>query len=235
VLFLSGNQIRILSGLEALIYMGTAMQFVFPAAILGSLILASFGYSVMARVPLEDLQLNLTQETGPDEIAITDSLDTADRIQAEEAGSGRETESVSAKCQISDRYPPEIRQWCELITKQANRHNLDPDLLAALIWQESGGNPTAYSRSGAVGLMQVMPRDGLAASFNCVNGPCFASRPSIQELQEPQFNVKYGTGMLAGLVKKYGDTRDALKSYGPMDVGYYYADQVLGIFENYNR
>jgi hypothetical protein len=37
--------------------------------------------------------------------------------------------------------------------------------------------------------------------------------------------------MLAGLLQKYGNTREALKYYGPMNVGYYYADKVLGIYQ----
>jgi hypothetical protein len=41
--------------------------------------------------------------------------------------------------------------------------------------------------------------------------------------------------MLAGLVGKHGNIRDALKSYGPMDVGYYYADKVMGIYERYGN
>jgi soluble lytic murein transglycosylase-like protein len=81
--------------------------------------------------------------------------------------------------------------------------------------------------------MQVMPHDGLAASFNCVNGPCFKDRPSTTELKDPEFNVSYGTKMLAGLVNKRGNLREALKSYGPMNVGYYYADKVLGIYQRY--
>ena len=118
--------------------------------------------------------------------------------------------------------------------RHSEKNDLKPDLVAALIWQESGGNPTAYSKSGAVGLMQVMPRDGIASSFKCINGPCFANRPSISELQKPNFNIKYGTGMLAGLLNKYGSIREALKFYGPMDVGYYYADKVLGIFNSHS-
>jgi hypothetical protein len=189
----------------------------------------------MARVPLDALQTTVTQDTQLGEPDTAASQELSEQADMSEQQSDRTNGGSDTKCQISNKYPAEILQWCELITKQAKRHNLDPDLLAALIWQESGGNPTAYSRSGAVGLMQVMPRDGLAASFTCVAGPCFANRPSIQELQDPQFNVKYGAGMLAGLVKKHGDTREALKSYGPMDVGYYYADIVLGIFKNYDR
>jgi soluble lytic murein transglycosylase-like protein len=138
-------------------------------------------------------------------------------------------------CRVSSNYPESIRQWCGLITAKADETGLAPDLIAALIWQESGGDPQAYSKSGAVGLMQVMPRDGLAASFTCANGPCFASRPTIDELKDPEYNVDYGTGMLAGLVKRSGSLREALKAYGPMDVGYYYADKVLTIYRQYGE
>ena len=73
-----------------------------------------------------------------------------------------------------------------------------------------------------------MPR-----SFECINGPCFASRPTIEELQDPRFNIEYGTRMLANLIAKLGSPREALKAYGPMDVDYSYADRVLAIYENY--
>ena len=94
-------------------------------------------------------------------------------------------------CKVSNKYPESVLQWCDLVTVYAEKFGLSPDLIAAMIWQESGGKPRAYSKSGAVGLMQVMPRDGLAASFMCKNGPCFAKRPTIDELQDPEFNIKY--------------------------------------------
>jgi hypothetical protein len=144
-----------------------------------------------------------------------------------------QAEPPSSECRVSDQFPESIRQWCGLITRYADQHGLSPDLIAALIWQESGGNPLAYSKSGAVGLMQVMPRDGIAANFTCPNGPCFASRPTIEELQAPEFNVEYGTRLLAGLSARLGSLRDALKAYGPKDVGYDYADKVLAIYERY--
>ena len=136
-------------------------------------------------------------------------------------------------CQVSNHYPEGVRQWCEIITAQATQAELPPNLIAAVILQESGGDETAYSGSGAVGLMQVMPRDGISASFECINGPCFASRPTIEELQDPGFNVEYGSQILAGLFTRLGNMREALKAYGPMDVGYSYADRVLAIYENY--
>jgi soluble lytic murein transglycosylase-like protein len=144
-----------------------------------------------------------------------------------------QTVSGVNSCNISMDFPQKVRRWCDLIERYADKHNLSPDLLASLIWQESGGNPTAYSKSGAVGLMQVMPRDGIAKNFQCKNGPCFAKRPTIAQLQDPEFNIEYGARMLANLVKRQGSMRDALKSYGPMDVGYYYADKVLGIYKKY--
>ena len=139
----------------------------------------------------------------------------------------------SGNCEVSNSYPEGILQWCDVITSLARQAELPPDLVAAVILQESGGDATAYSSSGAVGLMQVMPRDGIAAAFECINGPCFASRPTIEELQNPSFNIEYGSQMLAGLIGRLGNLREALKSYGPMDIDYRYADTVLAIYENY--
>lgn len=136
-------------------------------------------------------------------------------------------------CKVSTLFPDSVRQWCALITKYAGQHDLSPDLIAAVIWLESGGNALAYSHSGAVGLMQVMPRDGLAAAFMCRAGPCFANRPTRSELEDPDFNIAYGTRFLAGLYERTGSLREALKSYGPMDVGYSYADRILDIFQRY--
>jgi soluble lytic murein transglycosylase-like protein len=159
----------------------------------------------------------------------------AESLQASQASlaAAASLPSESAGCQVSDKFPSKILQWCELITSYAIQNSLSPDLIASVIWQESGGNPTAYSKSGAVGLMQVMPKDGKAAAFMCVNGPCFSNRPSTAELNDPEFNVAYGTEMLAELYQRRGTIRDALMSYGPMNVGYYYADKVLNIYENY--
>ena len=135
----------------------------------------------------------------------------------------------SGSCEFFDRYPSKVQPWCGLIEQAASKHGVDALLIASVMLQESGGQPEIMSTSGAVGLMQVMPRDGIAAGFQCINGPCFASRPSIEELKDPAFNVAYGVRMLAGLIERCGDIREALKSYGPYDVGYRYADQVLTI------
>lgn len=142
-------------------------------------------------------------------------------------------EGDQAGCSIPASYPQEVLQWCQPIEQYALYYGLDPNLIAAVMLQESGGNPDAYSKSGAVGLMQVMPRDGLAAEFMCVNGPCFSARPSMDELFDPYFNIDFGAGLLSGLISRSGSLREGLRAYGPMDRGYYYSDLVLEIYERY--
>ncbi len=142
--------------------------------------------------------------------------------------------AISAGCVISASYPESIQQWCTLISTAASQYGLDANLLAAVMLQESGGAADAYSVSGAVGLLQVMPSDGIAAGFMCANGPCFANRPTTQELLDPAFNIDFGARYLSGLIQRYdGDTREALRSYGPLNMEYRYADIVLTILQNH--
>jgi len=140
---------------------------------------------------------------------------------------------LSGDCAIKTSYPAAVRQWCPLIERDATQQNLDPNLVAAVILEESGGDPQAYSKSGAVGLMQVMPNDGIAAGFVCDGHPCFTARPSTAQLLDPEFNIDYGTRLLGSLVQHNGSLRDALKAYGPINVGYTYADAVLSILTHY--
>jgi len=136
-------------------------------------------------------------------------------------------------CTLSISFPESIQKWCQLIEANAEIYNLEPNLIAAVMLQESGGNPDAISSSGAVGLMQIMPRDGIASQFMCINGPCFSNRPTIQELLDPAFNIDFGSQMLLNLFSKHGNWREALLAYGPMDMGYRYADIVLNIYQTY--
>ena len=188
---------------------------VIPAVFIGCLIVIWLGTVAASRMPSEVL-LAPTQ-TALAEAQVQQSLSIEN----------------SSECSLSTGFPAAVRQWCPQIEAAAQEVGLPAALIASVIVQESGGDPTAYSSSGAVGLMQVMPRDGLAAEFMCVNGPCFASRPTIAELEDPAYNIQYGSQYLAGLVEKFGSYREALYKYGPMDIGYHYADLVLNIWGTY--
>jgi len=95
----------------------------------------------------------------------------------------------------------------QLLTKPGQAHDLDVDLLASVVKQESGGQVHAVSRTGARGLMQLMP--GTAAELGV--GDSFA----------PGQNVSGGTAYLDGLLKRYHDNLTlALAAYnaGPAAV-----------------
>jgi len=209
----------------------------FPALLLGILAvvlfasLANTSEDVQASAILEESHTTVPPLLRGDQ-ALPTAKPTVSKI-ATAAPTQPAAKPAAADCPVSSRYPAAIRQWCALIDQHSRQAGLDANLIAAVMLQESGGNSKAYSSSGAVGLMQIMPRDGLATRFQCNGKPCFSARPSMAELYDPAYNISYGVRMLAGLIQKTGSPREALHSYGPMDVGYTYADKVLRIYNSY--
>jgi hypothetical protein len=58
-------------------------------------------------------------------------------------------------------------KYDELVAQSATRNGIDPNLMVAVMRQESGFNPRARSYKGATGLMQLMP--ATAARFGVTN------------------------------------------------------------------
>jgi hypothetical protein len=77
-----------------------------------------------------------------------------------------------------------------IIEEAAARHHVDPNLVRAVIKVESNFNPSAVSRKGAMGLMQLMP--ATARKFN-VNNPF-----------DPRQNVDAGVQHLKRLLDNFG-------------------------------
>ncbi|MFA7407795.1 MAG: lytic transglycosylase domain-containing protein [Anaerolineaceae bacterium] len=199
---------------------------VFPAVIVGCMIVIWIGTVATAPMPPQALLAPTLTAS-----AVAQSAGSESEL-LHEGNPSSAPQADEIPCSLPGSYPAHLLQWCQLIEVNADLTGLPAGLIAAVMLQESGGDHLAYSSSGAVGLMQVMPRDGLAAEFMCINGPCFASRPTITELQDPEFNLAYGSQMLANLYTKTGSLREALFRYGPMDMGYAYADKVIAIWEN---
>ncbi len=205
------------------------------ATLIGCILLTLFGYVVTAGAASQGAASSQPKSTQSPGTPAPVQSQADNNNQPQQQAGNQSASQGSGSCEVNDKFPLSILQWCDLITKYAHARDLSPNLVAAVMLQESGGNPKVYSASGAVGLLQVMPNDGLAAGFQCTSGPCFANRPTGSELEDPEFNIKYGTGMLENLLSKYGNIRDALAAYGPMNVGYYYADKVLSIYNNLGK
>lgn len=222
----------------------SVQKFIFPGIAAGCLFVVMVASLIANPQTALAFSESTSKETPTPEVVETEQVDQPNPELTQEvtqnpplpleqslASEAESAPASSGECSLSTAYSESVRQWCGLIEQYAGQNGLDPNLIAAVMTQESGGNAQAYSKDGAVGLLQVMPSDGKAANFMCVNGPCFASRPSSAELYDPEFNISYGTSMLAGLVQRRGSIREALRSYGPMNMGYRYADIVLGIME----
>src|SRR5687768_1724573 len=70
---------------------------------------------------------------------------------------------------------------------EAQRRGHDPYLLASIIRQESGFEPTTVSNAGAVGLMQIMPEE--ASRISTAGGLGAITR---EDLFNPETNVAVG-------------------------------------------
>ena len=81
-----------------------------------------------------------------------------------------------------------------LIEKYSNKNGLDKDFVKALVKQESGFNPNATSKCGAMGLMQLMPD----------SARLMAQRLKLdwdkKKLTEPEYNLALGQNYLQSLM-----------------------------------
>jgi soluble lytic murein transglycosylase len=95
-----------------------------------------------------------------------------------------------------------------IVRGHARNYSLDPALLAAVIYQESKFKADARSTSGAIGLMQLLPDTAKGIAVH-TGGSAFR----VQDLYDPEINVRYGAWYLRHLLQKYGDERTALAAY----------------------
>jgi soluble lytic murein transglycosylase-like protein len=99
----------------------------------------------------------------------------------------------------------------EMLVEAGQAHNLDVDLLLSVVKAESNGDPHAVSRTGARGLMQLMP--GTANDLG------------VDDSFKPGENVRAGSAYLDWLLRRYHENLAmALAAYnaGPAAVDKYH-------------
>jgi soluble lytic murein transglycosylase-like protein len=86
-----------------------------------------------------------------------------------------------------------------LIRERSAEHGVDPDLVHAIIEMESGYDTSAVSKTGAVGLMQLMPTT--------------AARFGVTDRTDPTQNVDAGVRYLKTLSDEFQDLELVLAAY----------------------
>jgi len=101
-------------------------------------------------------------------------------------------------------YPLKYEQ--EIIAA-GEKYNLEPELIAAVIYAESKFQEDAVSDAGAKGMMQIMPETFL---WLCEKrGESY----SAEDLYDPFINIDYGAYYLSWLYEHFGDIYTACAAY----------------------
>jgi hypothetical protein len=127
---------------------------------------------------------------------------------------------------------PTKEEMHEMLAHAGAAHHIDEDLLASVVRAESGGQVRAVSRTGAKGLMQLMP--GTATALG------------VDDAFQPEQNIAGGTAYLDSLLTRYHDNVAlALAAYnaGPGAVDKYHGippyretrEYVARVIREFNR
>lgn len=128
------------------------------------------------------------------------------------AGDGKERKKYSVVVpMVADHLNIRAREFAPLVTQYAERFQIEPALLMAVIHTESYFNPLAVSKAGAIGLMQVIPRYAGREAYQYLYAKDWLILPEY--LHSPGINVELGSAYLHLLQSKYfNDIEGKLKN-----------------------
>jgi hypothetical protein len=189
----------------------------FLAFIVLSLIFIGFLYVKGATASSSELVSSIRVETQVPTAVVQEKAEkTVEKAVASQKQAAAKSKKIRTTCKELKMFDLNVQQWCDLIKKYSAKHGADPLLVASIIKPESGGNQTSVSWAGAVGIMQVMPKEA-----------GFSKRPTAKELLDPETNIAAGVKVLADCFSTYGNLRDSVQCYYGFGEGYYYADVLV--------
>lgn len=99
-------------------------------------------------------------------------------------------------------------EYKDLIEKYSAQYDLDPYFVAAIIHTESGFDPEAVSKVGAIGLMQIMPETG-----DWIAGKLGKENFTSNDLYDPQTNIEMGCWYLDFLEERFDSLPVMMAAY----------------------
>ena len=170
-------------------------------AMTASIYLGAFALCAASYAPGASAQIARTVDTSGREMFVNADPPVVARLAASKP---RKTIYLPGESTFMGESRPAVsidRDGAEKLVKEAaDRHNMDPALVRAVIETESNWNPSAYSRKGAGGLMQLIPTT--------------AQRYGANDVFNPQQNIDAGVRHLKGLLERYnGNLELALAAY----------------------
>lgn len=119
-----------------------------------------------------------------------------------------------------------------LLTRYARAYGLEPSLVQAVAWQESGWRQGIKSGAGAYGVMQVLPSTGAWLASDIVGQP-------LDVISSADDNIHAGVAYLRFLIDRTGSVQLAvvayyegqgnLQQYGVLPDAQHYLDNVMAI------
>jgi soluble lytic murein transglycosylase-like protein len=164
-------------------------------------------------------------------VSAQDSASFQSMINSMTEGSRFNPSAVNSFNSVSSKAPGDHGQYDDIVKEAANKYNVEPALIKAVIRQESAFNPEATSYCGAQGLMQLMPET--------------AADLGVKNAYDPRENIMGGAKYLSQLSRMFdGDMTKTIAAYnaGPGNVQQYggvppfsetqdYVSKVLGYYQ----
>lgn len=100
--------------------------------------------------------------------------------------------------------------YADAIEDSAERHDVDPLLVCAVIRCESSWDASAVSSAGAIGLMQVMQD---TADFLATTGIVDGDAYPASDLSDPVVNIEYGCAYLGYLQERLSSIEEVVAAY----------------------